>query len=48
VSSAEDSPGFVRVVRGEEGYMYDTLRKFYVLPNHSCEVLGCKIMFNQA
>jgi hypothetical protein len=47
-SSSDDSPGFVRVVGGEEGYTTDTPRKFFVPPNHSCEVLGCEIMFSQA
>jgi hypothetical protein len=47
VSSSEDSAGFVRVVGGDEGYTSDKPKKFYVPPNHSCEVLGCKIMFTR-
>jgi hypothetical protein len=47
VSSSENSAGFVRVVGGDEGYTSDKPRKFYVPPYHSCEVLGCKIMFTR-
>lgn len=48
VSSREGLSGFVRVVGGDEGFTGNTVKKFYIPSGHSCEVLGCRIMFTQA
>jgi len=48
VSSRGNLDGFVRVVGGEEGFTDDKVRKFFIPPGHSCEVLGCKILFTRA
>jgi hypothetical protein len=47
VSSSNERAGFVRVVGGEEGFTHKILKKFHVPAGHSCEVLGCEIMFTR-
>jgi hypothetical protein len=48
ISSTKGYAGFVRVVGREEGYTGDKPKKFYIPAGHSCEVLGCRIMFTRA
>ena len=43
--SREGLDGFVRIIKGDEGFTSNILKKFYILLEHSCEVLGYKIMF---
>ena len=45
VSSREGLNGFVRVIRGDKGFISNTLKKFYILLGYSYKVLGYKIMF---
>lgn len=48
VSSREGLDGFVRVVGGDERFADNAEKKLYVPSWHSCEVLGCRIMFTRA